>query len=246
VKAPEKAKRKLTALRIDEGSAVDSPANQHAKIVLFKRDTRESAASAARAEEQPKEKDMKDTDVKKARTAEEIMAAMPPEDKAVMEEAVKAAIAAAVEQAKAAPEAKAEMAKSLEAVEKAAKAQIETLQKQLGDLVTERKREQAIAKARSFGVAGANVEEMADMLLAVDGNEKAAKAIEGIIKAAKAAQDAAGLTNPIGKSGNDAPPAFEQIKALAVELRKSNTNMTEAQAIDAVAHARPDLASQCA
>ena len=192
MKAPEKAKRKLTALRIDEGSAVDSPANQHAKIVLFKRDTRESAASAARAEEQPKEKDMKDTDVKKARTAEEIMAAMPPEDKAVMEEAVKAAIAAAVEQAKAAPEAKAEMAKSLEAV------------------------------------------------------EKAAKAVEGIIKAAKAAQDAAGLTNPIGKSGNDAPPAFEQIKALAVELRKSNTNMTEAQAIDAVAHARPDLASQCA
>ena len=242
-----KAKRKITALVINEGSAVDRPANQRAKIALFKR---AEDGGAARAEDTNKESEMKD-EIKKARSPEEIMAALPPEDQEVLNAAVKAAIARAVEQSKAAPPAEppAEPPPQPEDEEKAvakreADARVAVLQKRVDELEGERKRAEAIAKAQGYAVPGVTTDALADVLLSLDGNAKATEMLDGVLRAARAAHDASGITQEIGKRGDDgSPDAYAQLCAVAVELQK--TGLSNAQAITKAAEVRPDLAAKC-
>lgn len=243
---------KIVDLVINEGSAVDRPANKQAKIVLFKR--------AAGAERKPESnggslddtanKQEREMNVKKARSVEEIMSSLPPEDQQVMAAYVEQQMSAAKDAAPPppAPEAKAEEMAKVEAdVRKAYDAKIAKMQAEIDGMNTERKRERALAKAASYNVPGAKVEEIADVLMKFADDEKAAAVIDGIMGAARAAVEKSGILNPVGgqSASCDSVSPEAKLGALAEEIQKSDTKLTWHQAYVRAAERNPKLASQC-
>lgn len=127
---------------------------------------------------------------------------------------------------------------------KAAKAELEALKKFRE--ATEDRELHAIAK--SYEIIGKKDEELFPVLKSLKAaSEEAYNNMISTLDSAKAAVEKSGVFSEIGKSGSGIPKqggVVKEVEAKAAELRKSKTELTREQAIDAVLMADAELAKR--
>lgn len=214
--------RKLSRIRIVEGSVCRQGANQRAKIALFKSADVEPACSCQRNVNQGEEMAPKNTEQNEGG----VLASLSESQIAEIKKSL------GLDDKKHHDELMAKANTQIEALSKALEAEREV-----------RLQRDAIEKASKMPVAGATVEAVATMLRKVNAvDPKIGEEIEKILSACSKAITESNLMKEAGVQGNGTPStSISKMETIAKSIKEKNPQMTDAEAMVAAYDANPGL-----